>query len=276
MTTQTFDQAGSPSPATIDHPASHADRIRPVTALTVLGVELRKLFDTRSGMWMMVGILLLAAAATGAVILWAPEEAQTYETFGTAVGMPMSVILPMIAILSVTSEWSQRSGLTTFTLVPRRSRVIGAKFVAVLIVGVLGMLAALGVGALGNLLAGAVGGFDPVWGLTLSDAGFLILANTLGVVLGFALGVLIRNSPAAIVIYFVYMLVLPTVTGLLAMFQSWFADLQPWVDFQYNQIMLYDRVPDAEQWLQLAAVCGLWLVLPIAFGVWRITRSEVK
>jgi hypothetical protein len=33
--------------------------------------------------------------------------------------MPMSVILPIIAVLSVTAEWSQRSGLATFTLVPR-------------------------------------------------------------------------------------------------------------------------------------------------------------
>ena len=29
----------------------------------------------------------------------------------------MSVILPMIAILAVTMSWSQRSGLTTFTLI---------------------------------------------------------------------------------------------------------------------------------------------------------------
>lgn len=273
MTTQTLDQT---PPVAAESRASDAGPIRPVTALTVLNVELRKLFDTRSGLWMMASILLLSAVATGAVILWAPEEAQTFETFGTAVGMPMSVILPMIAILSVTSEWSQRSGLTTFTLVPRRGRVVWAKFVAVLLVGVLGMIAALGIGALGTLLAGAVGGFDPVWGLTLSDAGFLILANTLGVMFGFALGVLIRNSPAAIVIYFVYMLVLSTVTELLAAFQSWFADLRPWVDFQYNQIMLYDRVPDGEQWLQLAVVSGIWLVLPIAFGAWRISRTEVK
>ena len=41
----------------------------------------------------------------------------------------MTVILPIIAILSVTGEWSQRSGLTTFTLVPHRGRVIPAKVV---------------------------------------------------------------------------------------------------------------------------------------------------
>ena len=48
--------------------------------------------------------------------------------------------------------------------------------------------------------------------------------------IGFTLGVLIRNSPAAIVGYFVYSLVLPGALGTLAAFQEWFRDLQPWVD----------------------------------------------
>jgi len=46
----------------------------------------------------------------------------------------------MIAILAVTSEWSQRSGLTTFTLVPSRGRVIGAKAIATIIVGIVSVL----------------------------------------------------------------------------------------------------------------------------------------
>ena len=80
-----------------------------------------------SGFWLMASIVITSLLATGAVILFAPDDELTYSTFATAIGFPMAVILPMIAILSVTSEWSQRSGLTTFTLVPHRGRVIGAK-----------------------------------------------------------------------------------------------------------------------------------------------------
>ena len=69
---------------------------------------------------------ILALLATGATIAFAPEQAQTYGSFAAAIGFPMAVVLPMVAILSVTSEWSQRSGLTTFTLVPSRGRVIAA------------------------------------------------------------------------------------------------------------------------------------------------------
>ena len=38
------------------------------------GVELRKMFDTRSGFWLMASIVITAVLATGAVIIFAPDE----------------------------------------------------------------------------------------------------------------------------------------------------------------------------------------------------------
>ncbi len=64
---------------------------------------------------------------------------------------------------------------------------------------------------------------------------------------------LIRNSPGAIVAYFVYAFVLPTVATLLALFQDWFRDLRPWIDLQDNQDTLYAGGFSGQQWLQLAA-----------------------
>ena len=64
----------------------------------------------------------------------------------------------MIALLSVTSEWSQRSGLTTFTLVPHRGRVIAAKASRAVAVGVASMVFAFAVGALGNVVGSAIAG----------------------------------------------------------------------------------------------------------------------
>ena len=93
----------------------------------IVAVELRKSFDTRAGFWLLASIGIAALLTTGAVIAWAPEEQLTYSQFTLAIGFPMSVILPIIAVLSVTAEWSQRSGLTTFTLVPHRGRVLLAK-----------------------------------------------------------------------------------------------------------------------------------------------------
>ena len=179
----------------------------PLTRL--VGVELRKMFDTRSGFWLMASIVITSVLATAAIIVFAPDDQQTYDNFAAAIGIPMTIILPMIGILAVTSEWSQRSGLTTFTLVPHRGRVLWAKFLAAVGVGVVAMFVALVVGALGTLVGSLITGLDPVWNVTASEFALIVLGSVLGMLFGFMLGVLIRNSAGAIVAYFVYSLVLP-------------------------------------------------------------------
>ena len=57
--------------------------------------------------------------------------------------------------------------------------------------------------------ARAITGVDTSWDISLGNAATIFLANVLGMLIGFTLGVLIRNSAGAIVGYFVYALVLP-------------------------------------------------------------------
>ena len=249
---------------------------RAIPMSRIVAVELRKMFDTRSGFWLMASIVILNVIATGAVIAFAPAEEQTYNQFAAAIGFPMAVILPMIAVLSVTSEWSQRSGLTTFTLVPHRGRVIFAKAVAAVGVGVVSMGVALAVGALGNLLGSAITGNDLVWDITVGQFGNIVIANVLGMMVGFMLGVLLRNSAGAIVGYFVFSFVLPTLSMLLAQSQQWFSDLQLWVDFNFAQGALFDEDMTGEMWAQLATASTIWLVLPLVVGLVLVFRSEVK
>ncbi|HET7476892.1 MAG TPA: ABC transporter permease [Dermatophilaceae bacterium] len=249
-------------------------RRAPLTRITAL--ELRKMFDTRSGFWLLASIVIAAVLATAAVILFAPDNELTYSTFSTAIGFPIAVILPMIAILAVTSEWSQRSGLTTFTLIPRRGRVITAKAISSVAVGVVSIPLAFAIGAVGNVIGTAIAGTGQVWDVSLSDGLHIVLGNVLGLLVGFMLGVLIRNSAGAIVAYFVYSLLLPTVFGLLANTQGWFRDLQPWVDFNYAQGALFNGGLSGEQWANLGTAAAIWLVLPLAVGLTLVMRSEVK
>jgi len=242
----------------------------------LIGVELQKMFDTRSGFWMMASIVILSLLATGAVILWAPDDELTYETFATAIGFPMAVVLPMIAILSVTSEWTQRSGLTTFTLVPHRGRVIGAKAIGAVLVAVVSMFVAMAVGAVGNVVGTAITGTDLVWNVSVTELTYIVIANVLGLMVGFMLGVVFRNSPGAIVGYFVYSLLLPTLAELLAAGQEWFSDIRPWVDFNYAQGALFEGSVSGEEWANLATSGVIWLVLPLVVGLRLVMRSEVK
>ncbi len=239
-------------------------------------VEIRKMFDTRAGRWLMISIVALSVIAALSVILFAPDDVQTYEAFGTAFGVPLGILLPVVAILSVTGEWSQRSGLTTFTLVPHRGSVIAAKIAASVIVGVVSVALAFVVGAVGNVLGAAINGVDAVWNVEVSQFFTILLTNILGLLLGFTLGALFRNTPAAIVGYFVYGFVLPTIFGILAAFQDWFEDLQPWIDFNYAQTPLFDGKVSGEEWAQLGTSGLIWFVVPLVLGIWLIRRSEVK
>jgi ABC-2 type transport system permease protein len=265
------------STATLERPMRRSTpSIRPIPLSRVVSVELRKMFDTRSGFWLMASIAIAAVAATIAVIIFAPDDELTYETFTAAIGFPMSVILPMIAVLSVTSEWSQRSGLTTFTLVPHRSRVILAKAIATVTVAVTSMALAMVIGVLGNLIGSTIAGVPTVWNSTPMDLIYIVLGNVLGLLVGFMLGVLIRNSPGAIVAYFVYSLVLPSLFSLLAANADWFRTRQPWVDFNYAQTALFNGDLTAEQWANLGVAGTIWLIVPLAVGLSLVLRSEVK
>jgi ABC-2 type transport system permease protein len=268
------------------HTSAHVDAVTarsggraapvPIPLTRIVSVELRKSFDTRAGMWLLAGIGIVSLLTTGMVIAFAPQQELTYSAFTLAIGYPMGVILPLIAILSVTAEWSQRSGLTTFTLVPHRGRVVLAKAIGLVTVTVLAMPVAFAVGALGNLTGSAIHGTDAVWDQSVPDVLYFFLGNTLMLLVGFMLGVLIRSSTGAIVAYFIYAFVAPTLLNFLALSQDWFRDLQPWVDPNYSQDALFKGGFHAEQWAQSGITFAVWLVLPLAVGVVTLLRSEVK
>ena len=199
-----------------------------------------------------------------------------YSQLVLAIGMPMTVILPVIAALSVTSEWTQRTGLATFTLVPQRGRVMLAKAIGSVLVALASTVVAFSVAALGNVAAAQLTGIAPVWD---GDAGALAAfasAITLLLLTGFTLGALIRSSAGAVVAYMVYAFVLPGVLTLLAMYQEWFRDLRPWVDAKLTQNALLQGGLAGDQWTHLAVTSLAWFVIPLTIGVRAVLRAEVK
>jgi len=269
------------TPSTVGGPAA-ATRLRdravpaPIPFARILGVELRKMFDTRSGFWLMASIVITSAIATVLTVLLSDRDELTFDSFAAAVGSPMSIVLPIIGVLAVTSEWSQRTALTTFTLVPSRSRVISAKLVNTLVIGFVSMLIALGAGAVGNLVTSAITGNDAVWDIPAWTFAQIVLANELGMLLGFALGLLFRSSPAAIVGYFVVNLVLPGLSEALASAQQWWADNDAWFDVNATRFLLFDSELTSTEWVQLGLTSVIWILLPLAIGLRMVLRSEVK
>jgi ABC-2 type transport system permease protein len=251
---------------------------RPIPLRRIVATELRKMFDTRAGYWLIASIGISALLATGGVALFASDSQTTYANFTKAIGFPIAAILPLVALLSVTSEWSQRSGLTTFTIVPRRHRVILAKAIASIGVAVVSMLFAFGIGAVGNLLGAIVSDQPLVWDVTTAEALLFVVGNVLGLLTGFMLGVLIRNSAGALVGYFVYTFLVPAVFALWASSQTAFAGVRGWVDIGYAQepLLALSGGPTQHQWAEIGVTGLCWLLLPLIAGLALVMRSEVK
>lgn len=256
--------------------AEHSRRPTRIPLHRIVRVELRKSFDTRAGRWLLASVGLLALLTTGAVIAFSPAATYSYSMFTTAIAFPMSVVLPIIAALAVTAEWSQRSGLTTFTVVPHRSRIMLGKGIGVLAVAIPATAVAFAVGAAGNVVASATSGQPAVWDQDVAAVPYLLLSTALTLLVGFACGTLIRNSAGAIVAFFVFSFVIPPILGLLAVSKDWFTDVRPWVDLDYQLSALQNGSFDAEQWQQLAATSAIWLALPLVVGMWTLLRSELK
>ncbi len=248
---------------------------RPTSLATLSAVELRKAVDTRAGRWLLivVGILALGGTAIG---LFAVGPAQrTYETFLRLNLNLTGFILPVVGILLVTGEWSQRSALTTFALVPRRSRVLAAKLVAALAIAVVGWAVAFGLACLGTALASRPAGFpaDQVWALSGGQVGESLLWVVLSMGLGVALGLAFLNSAAAIVLTFVlplaWTILASLVTALHEHVQSW---LDPGVS--WNHLLSNDL--SGRHWAEIATTTVVWVLLPGAIGAYRMLTREVS
>ncbi len=240
-------------------------------------VELRKSVDTQAGRWLL-GITAGLALLAETIFLWvvaAQDEAASYGDFVAAAAFVCSILLPVLGIMLVTSEWSQRTAMTTFSLEPRRMRIVMAKMLAGVALTLFVIAFALVVGLVCNLLYGALqGSIDWTFGW-LGFLGFLI-TQTFAMLGGFALACLLLNTSAAIVVFFVYKWVLPGLFALGAALMAWFDKIVDWLDFQSAQNELFELPMTGAQWGHLGVSAVIWLLLPLLIGLWRIGRAEVK
>lgn len=250
----------------------------PVPMTRLAKVEMRKALDTRAGFWFTLTILFLALIANVIVALADTGPVNRFEDYLGISGGVLGYFLPILIIMLVTAEASQRTGLVTFALEPKRVRVLVAKLIAAFALSLIVMAISVLFAILGTGLAGANGGTTE-WGIDgqLVLNSFLV-ANVIVILVGFALATLLMNTPAAIVAYFVYTFIVPMVANILAALLDGFDKVLPWVEFNTAQMPLFtgNYTPSGEEWAQLATSCFIWLVIPLALGIRRLLRMEFK
>jgi ABC-2 type transport system permease protein len=234
----------------------------------LVAVELRKMVDTRAGFWLQVATVALTAIVVIARSIIGDPADHTFASVLEAGLKPAAVLLPVAGILLVTSEWSQRTGMITFSLVPVRSRILGAKLMASLILAITTLLVCSGIVAAGVLAASP--GVDGTW----SDAATLVAQSAVylggGIVVGVAFGAILLASAPAIVVLFSLPAAWLAVTSL-----SVFADVAPWLDTGRALGPLSREVLTGTEWAQVGTALALWMLLPLLIGAWRLSRREI-
>jgi ABC-type transport system involved in multi-copper enzyme maturation permease subunit len=262
----------SPPAAVAKHRATVATALptaRGQSFLKLVTTELRKSVDTRSGRVLILAILALAVAALTWQLTHMDPGKATFDTFLAAASTGVQLLLPVIGVMAMTSEWTQRTALTTFTLSPRRVRVQLAKFVSAIVLSVVVLTATTLLALAATALGGATSGNGASYaGLGGSLAG-AYLTTALNVVMGAAFGALIAQTAVAILVFFIA----PTAWTLAG--PALFKSNADWLDVfgAFGRIAernLHGMVPET-----LTAI-GVWIVLPTIVGLWASSRREVK
>ena len=238
----------------------------------LLRAELRKLTDTRAGKWLLVAIFAATPLVVAGVLLIASPKELTYGQLINFTQSPERILLPIIGILTVSSEWSQRTGLLTFTLEPDRRRVLMAKVAATLVLGVLVILVGFLSAAIGNALGIALRNGNGSWSFDPASYRDIAVVLIVGLLQGFAYGMALLITAVAIVFFYV----VPNLSNLLFSSVPGLKDLAPWLDLDKAQAALYLHHVTAEQWAQFLTAVLIWVALPAAIGVIRVLRTEVK
>jgi ABC-2 type transport system permease protein len=258
----------SANAAALDIPITGRDAGARPSMGRLTAVELRKMVDTRAGFWLQLAVVALTAIVVGAVCVWGHTEDQTLAQMLSAALAPASVLLPIVGILLVSSEWSQRTAPITFVLVPRRERVVAAKVLASIVLSIVAFAFCLAVAAIGTAMAAP--GIDGTWSLSAGLLGQSALSLVTGVITGVAFGAALLSSAPAIVLSFVLPLGWAAVGSIHA--------LEPaarWLDGTRSLSPLTEHLLSGTEWARAGTTLALWMLLPLAIGLWRILRDEV-
>ena len=238
----------------------------PIPFSRLVRVEWAKATDTRAARWLLALVALSTAGMMLVPVLAPTTFDQTYASYLRVAALGLTILLPVVAILMLTGEWSQRSVMTTFTQEPRRIRVLNAKLAVSMVLGGgaavfggvvtaagLGLAAASGRALEANLTVGAITGY--------------LLFVLLNVLAGVALGALLQSSATAIVASFA----LPAAFAVLGTTSTLVSD---WIDMSttWNWVLENDwagHVP------QISFSIVFWVAVPLAAGVVRTTRRDV-
>lgn len=258
--------------------------------------ELRKFFTTRLWWGMAIAVLLAGVAfallfgflltsdqatggANGVPSGSAEQVANSVYTGGLGVGYLLTLT---IGVVQIGSEYRHKTITSTFLAVPRRARVMLAKVVALLGIGVLyGLISIIGSVVVGAIVLNARG-FDPFPStevLRTLALGLLVLG--LWALIGLGVGILIPNQVAALLIAVgVAWIVEPLIGFAMSFWEFGREHIAQFLPTSATNAIVnaVSNGPDEVrlEWWGGALVLAAYAAVLAGFGIWRTTRADVS
>lgn len=261
-----------PSTSHLTHERLSVDQTKGIPFARVVRVELRKMVDTRAGRWMLIVMSAISLLVVIVNLIWGDPEGLNFSSFVAITTFPLIVLLPIVGIMAATAEWSQRTGLVTFTLEPRRARVLFAKILAGVGLGLVVVAASFAAAALAHVLAMVFRDVPADWSIGGQVILGLLLGMTIFVVQGLAFGFALLITPVAIVAS----ILLPTIWSIASGISERLNTAGEWLDLNRTVEPLFSGAMTGQNWAQLGSASLVWIGIPMAIGAWRVLTREVK
>lgn len=239
-------------------------------------IDLRSYLDTRgAAILLSLSVLaIIAFAALGGLIQPAVMPGGTSDvefTFGVT-SLPLSLIIPVIAVLMIAGEWSDLSIQNTFLQRPGRLGVLGSKILAALVVTLALVTLSIGLAAATTWIGGELMGDGAVFSSFegVLTTGLAVLAAAL--LIGLAMGILLQSTVLGLIAAIGLPFIISTAGGLAMLFNSeLISDIVRAVDLNSAAMALGAGNATAFELLPLL----LLVILPTALGIRRWNLREV-
>ena len=239
----------------------------PLALTRTIAVEARKVTNTVSGKVLLpLGAALMAVFGLGSA--FTPAADTTFGRIASIACIPGSWIIMAASVVLISGEFTRREAAITFTLDPRRGRVLAAKAAVAVGLALAAACWALIVAGGAYLLAPALAGVTLPPDLEPGRIAVVFGGLVFTALAGLALGLLTRNASAPIVV----MLVWPTVSMLVARSSEVAQKIIAWIDIEPVAALFHSS---AQAWAQLGTSVLAWIVLPGVIGAWRLFCGDL-
>lgn len=248
------------------------DSVPPITPLrftALVRVETRKILDIPSGR----GVLVCVAALAVVVSIWqlftSDQEQLSVPVYLMGPVQMVCMITPLIGLITMTSEFTQRTALSTFTLAPWRLRVLWAKAIAATAVTIATTIVAIAIAMVGAWTTSAITDTPAMYNGVGDTIRGLLLTSILTSILALAIGALVAQTAIAASVYFIA----PVAFSVLA--TAVLKDAAPWFDI----FAAFDRLGSNDPFVELGQTgtsLMLWVVIPAVLGAASAVRREIK